>query len=321
MTLVHLDEVVAAAERIRGVAVRTPLLAASWSTAERELYLKPENLQPVGAFKIRGAYNAVAQIPAERRGAGVVTHSSGNHAQAVAYAARALGLSATIVIPHGASEVKVAATEALGATVVRVPVGERASAAAEIAAREGRTSIPPFDDAAVIAGQGTVGLEIAADLPDVDVVLVPVGGGGLISGVAVAITTACPGARVIGVEPELSADASESLRTGHRVEWASERTGRTIADGLRAVGLGAAPWEHVQALVSDIVTVTEDQIRDAMRELALGCRLVVEPSGAVAAAAHLAGVVGGAGRTVAVVSGGNVDPSLLMAVLSHAAPS
>lgn len=317
MTLVGLEDVVAAAERLRGVALHTPLLPCAWAPADRPLLIKAENLQPVGAFKIRGAYNAVAQIPAERRRRGVVAHSSGNHAQAVAYAAKAFGIPATIVIPHGAPAVKVDATRALGATVVRVAAADRASAAAELAARDGSTLVPPYDDAFVIAGQGTVGLEIAADLPDVEVVLVPVSGGGLVSGVAVAIRALCPGARVIGVEPELAADAHESMRRGERVEWTPERTGRTIADGLRVSGVGELPWEHMRALVDDVVTVTEEQIRDAMRVLALGSRLVAEPSGAVAVAAHRAGVTPAAGRTVAVVSGGNVDPALFASVLSE----
>lgn len=317
MTLVGLDDIVAAAERLRGVALHTPLLPCAWAPADRPLLIKAESLQPVGAFKIRGAYNAVAQIPAERRRRGVVAHSSGNHAQAVAYAAKAFGIPATIVIPHGAPAVKVDATRALGATVVRVAAADRESAAAELAARDGSTPVPPYDDALVIAGQGTVGLEIAADLPDVEVVLVPVSGGGLVSGVAVAIRALCPGARVIGVEPELAADAHESMRRGERVEWTPERTGRTIADGLRVSGVGELPWEHMRALVDDVVTVTEEQIRDAMRVLALGSRLVAEPSGAVAVAAHRAGVAPAAGRTVAVVSGGNVDPALFASVLSE----
>lgn len=320
MTLIQLEDVRAAAARLRGVAVRTPLLPVSWAPPGRPLLLKPESLQPVGAFKIRGAYNAIASIPEHQRPAGVVTHSSGNHAQAVAHAARLFGIPATIVIPHGAAKGKVAATEALGATVVRVPVAERISATAEIAKREGQTVIPPYDNPDVIAGQGTIGLEIAEDLTDVDVVLVPVSGGGLIAGIAVALKAICPSARVIGVEPELAADARDSLHRGERVEWSPEQTARTVADGLRVVGLGELPWEHVTALVDDIVTVSEEQILDAVRRLALGSRLVVEPSGAVATAAHLAGHAPAGDRTVAVVSGGNIDPALLCAVLSDEPP-
>lgn len=318
MTLVGLPDIVAAAERLHGIALHTPLLPCSWAPPDRPLLVKAENLQPIGAFKIRGAYNAVAQIPAAQRSRGIVTHSSGNHAQAVAYAARAFGISATIVIPHGAAELKVEATRALGATVVRVPAAERAAAAAELAERDGLTSVPPYDDPFVIAGQGTVGLEIAMDLPDVEVVLVPVSGGGFVSGVAAAIRALRPGARVIGVEPELAADAQESVRRGERVEWTTEQTSQTIADALRVTGVGTLPWEHIQALVDDIVTVTEDQIRDAMRVLALQSRLVAEPSGAVAVAAHRAGVLPAATTTVAIVSGGNVDPALLADVLTAA---
>lgn len=317
MTLVQLDEIVAAAARLSGVALRTPLLPAAWAHPGRPLLLKPESLQPVGAFKIRGAYNAIAQIPPADLPRGVVTHSSGNHAQAVAFAARAFGIPATIVIPHGAPAVKVAATEALGATVVRVPAAERASAVAAIAADSGMTPVPPYDHPAVIAGQGTVGLEIAADLPDVGVVLVPVSGGGLLAGVAAAIKARCPDALVVGVEPALAGDARESLRSGRLVEWSPADTGRTIADGLRVAGLGALPWEHVRVLVDDIVTVSEDQILDAVRLLAVGSRLVVEPSGAVTVAAYLAGLKPTARSTVAVVSGGNIDPSLLATVLAR----
>ena len=318
MTLVTIDDISVAAANIAAVAVRTPLLPAAWSAPDRPLLLKPESLQVGGAFKIRGAYNAIAHIPPADRHRGVVAHSSGNHAQGVATAARAFGIPATIVIPHGAPEVKVAATRALGATVVRVPVADRASRAADIAERDGMTLIPPYDHPDVIAGQGTIGLEIAADLPAVEVVLVPVSGGGLISGVAVAIKALCPGALVIGVEPTLAADARASLRSGERVAWSPELTGRTIADGLRVGGLGELPWEHIRTLVDDIVTVSEEQILDAVRVLAVGSRLVVEPSGAVTVAAHLAGLGPAAAGTVAVVSGGNIDPVLFSTILARA---
>ena len=315
MPLVTLDEIRIAAKNLAGVAVRTPLLPAPW--AGGTLAIKPECLQVIGAFKIRGAYHAVTTLTDAERARGVLASSSGNHAQAVAYAARAYGAPATIVIPEGAVQHKVAATEALGARVVRVPPAERDTAAAELAAEGGLALIPPYDDARVIAGQGTVGLEIVEDDPSVDVVLVPVSGGGLISGIATAVKALRPQAKVIGVEPELAADAAESLRRGERIAWPTEQTYRTIADGLRTPSTGVVPWEHMRAYVDGIVTVTEQEIRDTMRLLAIGSRLVAEPSGAVATAAHLFHSAElPPGRRVAVISGGNVDPKLLAEVLS-----
>lgn len=314
MTLLSLADLYAARDRIGDVALRTPLLPAPW--APGELLLKPESLQPIGAFKLRGAYNMVAALPPEVRARGVVTHSSGNHAQAVAYAARAFGVPAVVVMPQAAAPVKVAATRALGAEVLLVANAERESAALAVAAERGLTVVPPYDDPLVVAGQGTVGLEICEDAPDVRTVLVPVSGGGLLSGVAVAVAALCPGARVVGVEPELAGDAAESFRRGERMVWSPERTFRTLADGLRTTSVGVLPWEHIQALVADVVTVTEAEIRAAMRVLATRARLVVEPSGAVAVAAYLGRGRPPAGRTVAVLSGGNVDPALLAEVLA-----
>jgi threonine dehydratase len=316
MALVGIADIRAAQRRVAGIAVRTPLLPYPWAGDERPLWLKPESLQPVGAFKIRGAVNKIASLTPGERAAGVVTHSSGNHAQAVAYAARRFAVTAVIVIPEGAPAVKVAATRSLGATVVMVPPAEREERAAELVAQHGYVPVPPYDDAAVIAGQGTVGLEIATDLPEVELVLVPISGGGLISGVATAVKALSPRARVVGVEPELAADAMESWRTGRRVAWPAERTHRTIADGLRVTCVGELPWEHIRAHVDDIVTVTEEEIREAVRVLAGRARLVAEPSGAVATAAYLFGKVPQpAGRTVCVVSGGNVDPEAYAAIL------
>ena len=268
-------------------------------------------------FKLRGASNAIAVLGPGGRRRGVVTHSSGNHAQALAWAARAAGVSATIVMPEGAPAVKVEATEALGAEVVLVPPGHRSSTAQRLAADTGVVLVPPYDDAAVIAGQGTVGLEIAADLPEVDTVLVPVSGGGLVSGVALAVKALCPGARVVGVEPELAGDLAAGFATGQRQAWPVEQTYRTIADGLRVSPVGGLPWEHILAYVDDVVTVSEEAILAAMRRLALGSRLVAEPSGAAAVAAYLEVPERlPRGRTVAVLSGGNVDPALLASVLS-----
>ncbi|HZM67827.1 MAG TPA: threonine/serine dehydratase [Nakamurella sp.] len=306
--LVDLELIRDAARLIASHAVRTPLLASPWP----DLWLKPENLQPIGAFKIRGALTAISRLDPDVRAHGVIAHSSGNHAQAVAYTARAFGIDAHIVIPDNASPRKVQATRDLGATVELVPVEERFSRPAQLAEESGKALIPPFDHPDVISGQGTVGLEIAQDAPDVDVVLVPVSGGGLISGIAAAITALLPTAKVIGVEPELAGDAAESFRTGHRVAWSPVDTARTMADGLRSFSVGELPWQHISTQVHDIITVTEDEIADATRRLILQARLVAEPSGAVATAAYLHHRDQlPSGRTVAVVSGGNIDPAAL----------
>ena len=313
--MVTLDQILDAAELIRPHAVRTPLLASPWPG----LWIKPENLQPIGAFKIRGAVTAISRLDPELRARGVLAHSSGNHAQAVAYTARAFGIDAHIVIPENAPARKVQATLDLGATVELVPVEQRFSRPLELAQQTGKALIPPFDHPDVISGQGTVGLEIAQDAPDVTTVLVPVSGGGLISGIAAAMTALLPHVKVVGVEPELAGDAAESFRAGRRIPWTPAQTARTMADGLRTFSVGELPWQHISTQVHDIVTVTEEEIADATRRLLLEARLVAEPSGAVAAAAYLhhPELLPG-GRTVAVLSGGNIDPAVLLALLSDA---
>ncbi|GAB3213622.1 threonine ammonia-lyase [Marinactinospora thermotolerans] len=313
MELIGIDDVTAAAERVAGHIVRTPLLPCPWDRAG--LWLKPENLQPVGAFKIRGAVNALSRLSPRARAAGVVTHSSGNHGRALAHAAREMGARCTVVVPHGAPRVKVEAMRAAGARIVPVPAAERAAVARALADEEGLTLVPPFDHPDVIAGQGTVGLEIVADLPEVEVVLVPVGGGGLAAGVATAVRARCPRARVVGVEPELAADVAEGLALGRLVTWSPQRTARTIADGVR-VGPSELTFAHLRERLEGVVTVSEEEIRAAMGVLARQARLVAEPSGALALAAHLSGRAP-AGRTVAVVSGGNVDPGLLAEVVAE----
>jgi threonine dehydratase len=304
---------------VRGVALHTPLVPCPRGEEDRALYFKAESLQPTGAFKLRGAYNKISSLSPEERRRGVVAHSSGNHAQAVAYAARSLGVRAVIVMPRGAARVKLDATAAFGAEIVLVgdDSAERVRRAAELAAEHGYVPVPPYDDETLIAGQGTVGLEILEDLPAVEAVLVPVSGGGLISGVAAALKLSRSDIRVIGVEPELAADARASLRSGKLVELPAEQVGRTIADGLRVRKLGAAPFEHVRAFVDDIVAVSEDEILEAMRRLALRVRLVAEPSGAVTFAAHLfhQAELPATRLNVAIVSGGNVEPHLLAGVL------
>jgi threonine dehydratase len=305
---------------VRGVALHTPLVPCPRGEEDRALYFKAESLQPTGAFKLRGAYNKISSLSPEDQRRGVVAHSSGNHAQAVAYAARSLGVRAVIVMPQGAARVKLDATAAFGAEIVLVgdDSAERVRRAGELAAEHGYVPVPPYDDETLIAGQGTVGLEILEDLPDVEAVLVPVSGGGLISGVAAALKLSRPEVRVIGVEPELAADARASLRSGKLVELPAEQVGRTIADGLRVRKLGDAPFEHVRAFVDDIVAVSEDEILEAMRRLTLRVRLVAEPSGAVTFAAHLfhRDELPATRLNVAIVSGGNVEPHLLASVLS-----
>ena len=297
--------------------MRTPLLPPG--ADGRQLYLKAENFQPVGSFKLRGAYNKVACLTPEERRRGVISYSSGNHAQGVAYAARALGVKAVIVMPRSAPRIKIESTQALGAEIV--PVGpssrERQVKAEELAAQHGYMIVPPFNDEMIIAGQGTIGLEILEDLPDVDLVLVPVGGGGLVSGIAAAIKLSRPQAKIVGVEPEVAADAQASLRSGKIVTISAEQTARTLADGLRTQQVGEIPFQHMQKYVDDIVTVSEGDIREAMRQLALDAHLVAEPSGAVTYAAFLfhRNKLPQAGKTVAVISGGNVEAELLASVL------
>jgi len=314
--LVTRADIDAAATRIAGAVRRTPLVPTQLGRADAPLWLKAESLQLGGSFKLRGATNAVALLNDEERSRGVVTHSSGNHAQALARAARDAGIAVTIVMPTQAPAVKRAATDALGATVVVVDISERAAVTEQIRAETGAVFVPPFDHPAIIAGQGTVGLEIAEDLADVTTVLVPVSGGGLISGIAAALKSVNPHVRVVGVEPELAGDLAEGFAAGHPVTWSSDRTGRTIADGLRVTAVGDLNWHHIRALVDDVVTVTEDEIRAAMRSTILEAKLVCEPSGAVAVAGYLAHTdCVGAGSAVAVLSGGNVEPSLVREVL------
>src|SRR5580698_2612479 len=313
--MVSLQEIRAAQTLLNGIAIRTPLFEWTGATDARKLFLKLENLQPIGAFKLRGAYNKVASLTDDERHRGVISYSSGNHAQGVAYAARALGVKAIIVMPGNAPPNKLKATAALGAEIVTVGPGseERRLRAEELAAEHGYVIVPPYNDEKIIAGQGTVGLEILDDLRAVETVLVPVGGGGLISGVSAAIKLSNPKIRVIGVEPELASDAQASFRTGHIVAFPAEQVSQTLADGLRTQSIGAINFEHIRTYVDDIVTVTEDEIRAAMRVLSENEKTLAEPSGAVAPAAFLfhADQLPDAKITVAVISGGNIDPAVL----------
>jgi threonine dehydratase len=303
---IGIDDVHAAAERLHGVAHRTPVLT-SRTLDERcggRVFLKAENLQRIGAFKFRGAYNAVTALAPER---GVATASSGNHAQAVALAAALHGLHATILMPKDAPPSKRAATEGYGAEVLEFDryADDRDAMARDLAAERGLTLVHPYDEPFVMAGQGTAGLELLAEVADLDVVLVPLGGGGLLSGVATAVKALRPGARVIGVEPDASPDTQRSLRAGRR-----ERVeiGRSIADGQLLPEPGEQTFAVISALVDDVVTVSDEEIVETMRFLFERMKVVVEPSGASALAALLAGRVALDGaRAGVVLSGGNVD--------------
>ena len=323
--LVTIDAIRAAALLLRGVALRTPLVP--YGGPDDRVLLKAESLQPIGAFKIRGAYVAIAGLTAAERARGVITYSSGNHAQGVARAARLLGAPAVIVMPSDAPAIKRERVAADGAEIVTVGTAseERRERAEAIAAERGLAIVPPYDDDRIIAGQGTVGLEIAEDLADVAAVVVPVGGGGLASGVAVAIRTLVPRARVIGVEPELAADARESLERGEIVGWSAADVSRTIADGTRTQALGRRTFLHLRAYLDGIVTVNEAEIAAAVRLVAERSRLVAEPSGALALAAIAfrrgeLGLGDRDGPVVGIVSGGNVDPARYRAYLEAPLP-
>jgi threonine dehydratase len=312
--MVTIDDIRAAATRIRAFAVRTPLLPALWADDDRPLWIKPENLQPIGAFKVRGAFNAIGHLDESVRNRGVVAYSSGNHAQAVAYAAAVYGIPAHIVMPEETPRIKVDATRNHGAEVVLCGPGHRERVAAELLEETGGVLVPPFDHPDIIAGQGTIGVEIAEDLPAVENVIVPVSGGGLASGIGTAIMALCPQARVFGVEPELAADTAEGLAQGHRVDWSVEDRNRTIADGLRSQP-SELTFVHLQKVLDGVITVSESEIRSAIRELVIKAHLVSEPSGAVALAAYRQGRTP-PGRTVMVLSGGNIDPIALTDILS-----
>jgi threonine dehydratase len=325
-SLVGIDDIRAAARGLLGIALRTPLIP--FGGGSPQVLLKAESLQQVGAFKIRGAYHAISSLTEAERARGVVTHSSGNHAQGVARAARVLGIHAVIVMPADAPAVKRARVEVDGAEIITVGTasGDREAMAERLVAERGLVLIPPYDDDRIIAGQGTVGLEIAEDVPDLAAVLVPIGGGGLASGVAVAVRALHPEARIVGVEPELAADAAESLRAGHIVRWDAERTSRTIADGTRSQSIGRRPFAHLSRLLDEIVTVSEAEIAATVRLIAEESRLVAEPSGALGVAAlrfHAAEAGLGAvkGAVVAIVSGGNVDPERYLEYLRAPIPN
>jgi threonine dehydratase len=323
--MITLSDLHSAQARLHGVTVRTGLIEfprTLWAEppsarrpGEARLFLKPENQQPIGAFKLRGAYNKIASLSEAERDSGVISYSSGNHAQGVAYAARALKVKSVIVMPNNAPIIKREATARLGAEIVLVGPGseERKTKAEQLAAQHGYIVVPPYNDEKIIAGQGTIGLEILADLPQVETIFSPVGGGGLISGVAAAIKLSTPHVQVIGVEPELAADAQASLRSGRIVEFPAEQVSRTLADGLRTQSVGPLNFDHIRHYVDDIITVSEDEIRQTMKLLAHNPETVAEPSGAVSVAGFLfhRDQVPNTKVNVAIISGGNIEPQML----------
>ena len=318
LMMISIDDVRAAARRIEGVAHRTPVVtsAALDAIAGRRLFLKCENFQRVGAFKFRGAYNALSRLSDDDRRRGVVAFSSGNHAQGVALAARLLGIRATIVMPEYASAVKLEATRGYGADVVTYKRGESREAIAEqIKQERGGTIVPPFDHPDIIAGQGTAALELLEDVADLDVLVTPVGGGGLISGSAIVAKTLHPGMKIVGAEPEAGDDWSRSRRARKPVAIPEPDT---IAEGLRTTSPGEITWPIADKLVDDFVTVSDDEIRNAMRLLFARAKIVVEPAGAVPVAAALAGKAGASGARVGIIiSGGNVDADTFASLLSR----
>lgn len=317
--LVTLDELRAAARTLDGVAARTPLIVAdaAGEAIGLPVWLKAESLQHGGAFKFRGAYTFLAWLDPEARARGVIAPSSGNHAQAVALAARMFGVPATVVMPTTVTATKRAGAERLGARIelAGTTTQDRMDRALELVRDEGLTLVPPYDHRVIIAGQGTVGLEIVEALPDVETVVVPVGGGGLSAGVATAVKRLTPHVRVIGAEPAGAPKLTRAREAGHPVRLSGTSS---IADGLLAVEIGSLNFAHHQAFLDEVVLVDDDAIREAVRALLDRAKLLVEPSGAITVAALLSGAARGRGKTVAVLSGGNTDYAGLRALLGDA---
>ncbi|TAL54848.1 threo-3-hydroxy-L-aspartate ammonia-lyase [Pandoraea sp.] len=310
-------DIEAAAARLKGVAHHTPVLTSSEANRRTgaQLFFKCENFQRMGAFKFRGAYNAIAQFTSAQREAGVVTFSSGNHAQAIALAAQLSGIKATILMPEDAPKAKVAATRGYGGEIVTYNryTEDRDAIGRALARERGMTLIPPYDHPHVIAGQGTAAKELIEASGELDALVVCLGGGGLLSGSALAAAALAPRCRVIGVEPEAGNDGQQSLRKGEIVHIAAPKT---LADGAATTHLGDWTFPIIQRHVADIVTVSDEQLRQAMRFFAERMKMVVEPTGCLAAAAVLSGVIPTAGKKVGVlISGGNVDLSVLAGIL------
>ncbi len=310
-----LETIRAAAEGLTGVAIRTPLIEAPTlsRTFGAPVRLKCEHLQPVGAFKIRGAYTALSRLLPADRARGVVTHSSGNHGQAVAYAAKLLGIPAVIVMPAGAPKVKVDGVRSHGGEVVFVQHNsEREPRAHQIAAERGMVPIPPYENADVIAGQATCGLEILEEWPEVSTILAPIGGGGLLAGIATAVASFKPSVRVIGVEPAAVPKLSAALAAGTPV---TVERAQSLADGLLPPAIGRLPWVHIGPVVREAAAVSEAELARAVKFLFQEQGLRVEPSGAAAVAALLAGRVHADGPAAIVLSGGNMDPDLFQSLV------
>lgn len=318
---ISFDDIQAAARRLDGVANRTPVLTSRtfdrMAGSGTRVYFKAENLQRVGAFKFRGAYNHLASLPADARELGVVAASSGNHAQGVALAAQLLGIPATILMPNDAPALKIAATRGYGATVQFFHRLVQTPEAAVNAVRDatGAYLVPSFDDPLIMAGQGTAALELVHEVGELDLVLTPLGGGGLLSGTATAVRALSPGARILGVEPEGADDWVRSLAAGERIMIDPPTT---IADGVRTRRPGVLTYAVVSRLADGAVTVTDDQIREAMRFMVLRMKTLVEPTGAIPAAALLSGATGPVDglRVGVIISGGNVDPDVLCDILN-----
>jgi threo-3-hydroxy-L-aspartate ammonia-lyase len=315
---ISMADVRAAAERLRGVANRTPVATSRTMNelVEARVFFKCENLQRGGAFKFRGAYNRLVTLSPEERSRGVVAFSSGNHAQGVALAASELGIPATIVMPTDAPPLKLAATRGYGAEVVTYDrlTEDREAIAQQLARERGLTVVPPYDHPMIMAGQGTAALELLEEVPDLDWLLMPVGGGGLLSGCTIAATSLRPSIKVVGVETETSDDWVQSLRAGHPVHIPPPQT---IADGIRTQQPGSLTFPIVQSLAYSVSTVTDDEVKAAMRYFLLRLKLLVEPTGAVPVALLLSGRLPLKGSRVGVIlSGGNADPGLLAEVLA-----
>jgi len=318
MSKVNFQDVRDAAARLNGIANRTPVMTSRMLDEQvgAEVYLKCENLQRVGAFKFRGAYNAISQLNEAEKQCGVIAYSSGNHAQAVALVGKLLAIKSVIVMPDNAPATKRAATEGYGAEVViyNPQKADRKQLAESLAVEHGYTIIPPYDHPRVIAGQGTAALELAEAVDGLNMLLVPVGGGGLISGCAIAAKGTAPGCRVIGVEPEVADDATRSFhsKTLHTVH-----NPPTIADGTRTPSLGAITFPLVLEYVDDMVTVSEAAIKEAVRYAFFRLKIVVEPSGALGLAALLSGVIKPTGQVGVILSGGNIDAATMAGIMAE----
>lgn len=312
---VSISDIQDAKRRISSFVIHTPLIKLP---LDGQVYCKAENMQKTNSFKIRGAFNFLSSLSPAERQKGVTAPSSGNHAQALACAAHHFGVPAAIAIPHNAPAIKVEATKAWGAEVVRCGGSskERQAAAQYFVDERGYHFVPPFDHNLTIAGQGTIGLEILEDMADVENVLVPVGGGGLLAGISLAIKSLNKNVKVYGVEPEIAADASESFKKGRRIEWPAEKTTKTIADGVRTQQVGKLNFEIIKDNVDGFLTVSEDEIVEAARFYLLNAKIGLEPTGALTLAAYLRNKDKIKGKTVLIISGGNFDPEFIKMLLS-----